>query len=342
MLEPILIEKVWGGRRLARFGKHLPRDGMIGESWELADLDTTSASGAGGHAAHSPLVTHDDTHQHTLRDLVASDLRSVLGDALAAHPAAPRFPLLVKFLDATENLSVQVHPSPAYAQTHAEAHLKIECWYVLEAEPDSVIYKGVKPGVDARQFRDAIKDGSVAALMHAEPAVVGHMHNLPSGTVHALGAGVVVAEVQTPSDTTFRVFDWGRTNRELHIDQAMACIDFGPAPKATHWKKPIAIAENRRTLVGTAFFTVDETRMEREQTCSCPPANTDTVQQPVVLMQLAGSSRVAWDDDSSPLALPIGTTCVVPASVARRCVLTSTSDDCICLITTVHGYPSGQ
>ncbi|MCA9279541.1 MAG: class I mannose-6-phosphate isomerase [Phycisphaeraceae bacterium] len=336
LLDPLLIDKVWGGDRLTRFGKNVKPGAKVGESWELADLDSTSTSGAGGGAAHSRIASPEIPNAKTLRDLIGLDPNAILGDA--AQPKHPQFPLLVKFLDAAENLSVQVHPSPTYAESHEEAHLKTECWYILDAAPGSVIYKGVKPGVDSVQFEKAITDGTVVDLMHAEPAIVGHMHNLPSGTVHALGAGVVVAEVQTPSDTTFRVFDWGRTGRELHIAQAMQCIDFDLAPVATQWDSPLSDNGLRKTLVQTEFFIVEEMRLERNYSCTGAPNAHASGIRPVVIMQLRGSSVVTGTDRSTePLHLVTGSTTVVPASASRDCVITGMSDDCVCLVTTVIG-----
>ena len=253
---PILKEKVWGGRRLEGLGKTLPAGVMVGESWEIADLAATSASGGGGDAARS-VITNGPLRGKTLHEAMALWGLSLLGTATPS--AEGGFPLLVKFLDAREHLSVQVHPSPAYARTHPGAHLKTECWFVLEAEPGSVIYKGVKPGVTRTDFERALRDGQgggVVELLDAVSAVVGECHNLPSGTVHALGAGVLVAEVQTPSDTTFRVYDWakeyGRSSRELHIEQALACIDFAPAAKAVRAPAETGITQ----LVTTEFYSV--------------------------------------------------------------------------------------
>jgi mannose-6-phosphate isomerase len=232
--EPLLYPKVWGGRRLAKLGKHLPPESapnaLIGESWEVADLDATSASGAGGGAACSR-VASGAARGGTLRECT----RAWGTDLLGPVPPGPHgaFPLLVKYLDAREHLSVQVHPSPAYAKAHPGAHLKTESWLVVAAEPGSLIYKGLADGVGPAEFREHIARGTVAQALHAVPAVVGECHTLPSGTIHALGAGVLVAEVQTPSDTTFRVDDWrtlsNRPQRELHVEQALACIDFDPA-----------------------------------------------------------------------------------------------------------------
>jgi mannose-6-phosphate isomerase len=253
VLEPILMEKVWGGTRLAGLGKKLPAGKAIGESWELCDFSATSVSGGGGGSARS-LVASGPLQGKTIHDALVAWGRDLLGDV--SPTADGNVPLLIKFLDARENLSVQVHPSARYAASHADAHLKTECWIILDAEPGSVIYKGIKPGVTRAAFEQHIKDGTVANDMISVPAVVGECHNLPSGTCHALGAGVLIAEVQTPSDTTYRVFDWGRTGRQLHIEQAMECIEFGPAPAATKLEG----ATGRTRLVTTEYFTVDRIR----------------------------------------------------------------------------------
>ena len=252
---PILKAKVWGGRRLAQLGKALPPGVDVGESWEIADLASTSAGGGGGDAARS-VISNGPLAGKTLCEAMTLWGGALLGDASPSE--AGGFPLLVKFLDAREHLSVQVHPSPEYARAHPDAHLKTECWYVVDAEPGSVIYKGVKPGVTRADFERALRTGQgegVVELLDAVPAVVGACHNLPSGTVHALGAGVLVAEVQTPSDTTFRVYDWaaeyGRAGRELHVEQALACIDFSPASAGVRGS-----AAGSETLVTTPFYTV--------------------------------------------------------------------------------------
>lgn len=230
--EPIYKEKVWGGRAFERLGRALPGDANagIGESWELADLATTSASGGGGNAEYS-VVADGPLKGQSIREVMQQ-----YGDALLGKGVKPSddggFPLLIKFLDANENLSVQVHPSPKYAAANDDAYLKSEAWYIIDHEPGAVIYKGLTPGTTPEQLRAAIEantDEAVVPLLNAIPAKKGDCHYLPSGTLHALGAGVLVAEVQTPSDTTYRVYDWGRTDRELHIEQAMACIDFSNA-----------------------------------------------------------------------------------------------------------------
>lgn len=306
VFEPLLLEKVWGGSRLARFSKPLPPSASIGESWEVADLASTSASGAGGGAQVS-VIRNGPLAGRMLREACES-----WRDRLAPG-AADRFPVLIKLLDAREHLSVQVHPSPAYAASHPGAHLKTECWYVLDAEPGSVIYKGVKRGVSEAEFRDAIEAGRVPDVMQSVRAVVGEMHELPSGTVHALGAGVLVAEFQTPSDTTFRVYDWaaeyGRSGRELHIEQAMACIDFGPAPAAR--------SASDGVLCENAFFRVSELRGHCQEV-TLPSRDRCQV---VMLLGGMGASIASRSGAFPEVEGRPGTTVVVPAACAEDAVL---------------------
>lgn len=303
---PIFKEKVWGGCALERLGKALPPGANIGESWEIADLASTSADGGGGDSAHSA-VAHGPMRGMTIADAVRAMGANLMGTSRLSPSGG--FPLLVKYLDARENLSVQVHPSPAYAAANPGAHLKTESWYIVDAEPGAVIYKGVKPGVTREAFEAHIADSSVVNDMIAVPAHVGDFHHLPSGTCHALGAGVVVAEVQTPSDTTFRVFDWGRTGRALHVKQAMACIDFDGA-LAT----PITRAgpTERSLLASNEFYAVAELRMPR----GTPHTLRIGGRAPRVWMMLEGGGEVrAERGEFGPTIISRGETVLFPAAM---------------------------
>lgn len=302
VFEPMVFEKVWGGRRLERFGKRLPHGALFGESWEVADLAVTSTSGAGGGEAKS-IIANGPLRGRTLADAMRMWNRAMLDDA---KPAGS-FPLLIKYLDAREHLSVQVHPSPAYAAVHPDAHLKTECWYVLDAEPGSVIFKGLRAGVMRADVERALRTGQgegIVPLLEAVPAIIGECHDLPSGTLHALGGGVLVAEVQTPSDTTFRVYDWakelGRGGRALHIEQALACIDFGPPPPTTR-----GIGERTR-LVHNEFFDLDELRPGRGGLALEPRC--------CVLMVVRGEISLRHGQRTDHHAL--GTTILVPSAIA--------------------------
>ncbi len=213
--EPILVERIWGGNALARYGKIIPPGQRIGETWEISDRDDVQSRVANG------------PHKgKTLRQLIDSfGPETVIGRA--RPPGAPRFPLLVKLLDARETLSVQVHPPPAAAgQLGGEP--KTEMWYILEAAPQAKLFAGLRRGVTRAQFEQAPADS-----VHRIPVRPGDAIFIPSGRVHAVGAGLVLVEIQQNSDTTYRVYDWGRTGRQLHLQESLACInfdDFEPAP----------------------------------------------------------------------------------------------------------------
>lgn len=329
LLEPILKEKVWGGQRLAAYNKPLPDGANVGESWELADLSRTASSGGGGDAAHSRFASGE------ARGLALPDAIRALGANLMGHAdltAEGGFPLLVKYLDARENLSVQVHPSPAYAAEHADADLKTETWLVLDAAPDTVIYRGLKEGVDRAALEHAIGSGTVPELMNAVPARPGDVHHLPSGTLHALGAGVLVAEIQSPSDTTYRVFDWGRTGREVHIDRALACVDFAASSHVA-----VRSADRLETLhEGVRLGTLESNdlyEISLLDTLGGHEHQVNTVPDaPVVLMFTSGEGVIhAEPGHDEPLDFKAGDTVLVPARLDgvsvncdrdTRCVIT--------------------
>lgn len=319
LFEPLLKERVWGGTALTTLGKRLPIGKPVGESWELADLPEAIPGGR-SIIANGPLAGR------TLHDLLKQSGAPVMGSA--ALGAGGVFPLLIKYLDARENLSVQVHPSPAYAAAHPEAAVKSEAWVVIRSEPGALIYRGVKPQVAPRQFLSDVHNGSVIDDLIAVPARAGDCHYLPSGTCHALGAGILVAEIQTPSDTTFRVFDWGRpktAGRELHLEQAMACISFGDeaadaahaAERAVRPRPPVAAAGLRTTtLAQTDAFTI-----ERLEAMAGATLRVVTSGQPVVWMILAGSARIRTRGTPMPEAatvdLPLGATALIPARLGE-------------------------
>lgn len=311
--QPIYKEKVWGGRTLERLGRQLPgdEDVAIGESWELADLSQTSASGGGGGAERSK-VADGALAGRTLHELMLQYGERLMG---RLRPTATGdFPLLVKYLDARENLSVQVHPSEGYVASHPEAHLKSEAWYIVHAEPGAAIYKGIKEGVTPQAFRRALDANTVDAvepLLIKVPVKAGDCHYLPSGTCHALGAGILVAEVQTPSDTTFRVFDWGRQGRELHVEQAMPCIEFGPAQTANHERRShiAGVFTTVSRLVTCEFFRIERIRMSQGYRQELP------YDQPVVWMVLEGRGHLRTKAGAPPTPFERGQTLLIPAGM---------------------------
>lgn len=333
VLEPVLLEKVWGGRQLARVGKVLPSStAKYGESWELADMASTSSSGAGGGAIRSVIADgalagrtlHDALEQWGERMMPASASRRFGGG----------FPLLIKFLDASANLSVQVHPSPAYAAAHVGAHLKTECWYIVDAQPGAVIYKGIQPHVTRAEFAVLARSGAAELVetLIAVPAVVGSCHNLPSGTVHALGAGVLVAEVQTPSDTTYRLYDWGRAGREMHVEASLSCASFPGEAGYTAVQHGLTVGklglgQTCARLVTTEFFTVDEASLQAGASMRIGYRSASSGHAVcAAITVLAGEGTIQSTDGSfEPVGLDVGKTVVVPAAIGETSELCAAS-----------------
>ncbi len=313
LLAPIYKEKVWGGRGLEEFGRFLPggSEAMIGESWELADLSVTNPSGGGGDPARS-LIRNGPLSKRTLGDVIR-DFGPLVTGTMKLSPDGS-FPLLLKYLDARENLSVQVHPSEAYAAEHPDVHLKSEAWYVVATEPGAKIYRGLVAGVDRELFQVAAQDGSLETLLRSEPVEPGQCIYLPSGTVHALGGGVLVAEVQTASDTTFRIFDWGRTGRELHIQEALACIDFtGKEPETVDFEDVAADDGDwaMRPLVSCEHFQMNE------WTALGIVPHAFVSDELSVLMVVSGSAIITWGEgEGRTLMVGTGDTVVLPAGLA--------------------------
>ena len=218
-LAPVLVPKPWGGRRLGGLGRRLPPGATIGESWDVADLSAEDTAVADPCSR----VLDGPSAGRSLAELLDEDPAALLGSVPAV---AGRFPLLVKTLDAREHLSVQVHPTAADAGLDPTATPKTESWLVLAADPGAVLYLGVRHGVEVDDLRRAAGTPAIVELLRQVPARPGSLHHLPAGVVHALGAGVVVLEVQTPSDTTYRLYDWteeyGRAPRSLHLEEALA------------------------------------------------------------------------------------------------------------------------
>lgn len=308
---PVYKEKVWGGRTLEDLGRTLPggADALIGESWELVDLATTSVSGGGGGAERSA-VANGPLAGQTLAQLLDAYGPTLRGDLPLTDTGG--FPILLKYLDASASLSVQVHPSPDYAAAHADAFLKSEAWYIVNCQPGAVIYKGIREGVTPEQLRAALEtntDEAVVPLMIEVPVAPGDCHYLPSGTCHALGGGILVAEVQTPSDTTYRVYDWGRTERELHVEQALACIDFGP-PRVAAFELNVPVNDHTTRLVACEHFRMDRTTAEAGFSGA---AGSD---QPTVWMVTAGSVAVCTGDQD--VNCTAGDTVLLPPNLDAR------------------------
>jgi mannose-6-phosphate isomerase len=299
--KPILKERVWGGRNLERlFHKPLPPGAPIGESWEISDRP-----GDASVIANGPLAGRD------LRWLMENHAGELLGEQ---HRTVQRFPLLIKILDAHEKLSLQVHP-PAAKAAELGGEPKTEMWYVAEAVPGAELFVGLKRGVTRAGFEAKIKDGTVADCFQRLTVEKGDVMFLPSGRVHALGAGLVIFEIQQNSDTTYRVFDWNRKGldgkpRELHVAQSLASIDFNDfEPRLIKSRYSRNAVLKVRYLVDDPLFRADACMVKRGERFHL---RSDALQ---ILGVLNGRLSVGEGDTALPLTA--GQFALVPACLGR-------------------------
>lgn len=311
--EPMLKHRAWGGTQLDTLDKPLPADTCIGESWELSDLPGSIPDG-------QSIVAEGPLKGTALHQLLSDDRDAVLGQA--STTADGRFPLLIKYLDAAENLSLQVHPSPEYAAEHDEAKVKSEWWYIIRAEPDACVYRGIRSEVTPAAFQQSIEQGTALEFLDRIPVHPGMCIRLPSGICHAMGAGILAAEVQTTSDTTFRVWDWNRDDpdRPLHIEQAMASMRFG-ASQEQGGRAILDAGEIPAVRVGGVSsrrvctapeFTIDLQEFQPGE----HPIETD--ERPVIMMCLEGSGVIG--SDAGDARAHRGDVILVPANGAEACL----------------------
>lgn len=295
--QPILRRYLWGGRRLStELAKPLGDGDDYAESWEVCDRPSDQSIVAAG-----PLAGR------TLGELVAGRGAELLG----RHAPQPRFPLLFKFLDAQKTLSVQVHPDDDRAARLSPPDLgKTEAWVILAAEPKSLIYAGLKRGFDRPALERELARGACELCLHRFEPRPGDCVFLPAGVVHAIGAGLLVAEIQQASDTTYRLFDWNRVGadgkpRDLHLDEALEAIDYGYGPAAPQRPQPTERPFVSR-LVNCDKFVLDRWQLNEAQT-----AGGD--ERCHLVAVLSGAARVDGDPDGGPL--PAGSTVLLPASL---------------------------
>jgi mannose-6-phosphate isomerase len=295
---PVLKRIRWGGRRLGTvLGKPIGDANDYAESWEIADC-----------GADQSTVAEGPFEGWTLSRLVAAEPTALFGsDRGPSH-----FPLLIKFLDCNDRLSVQVHPNDEQARRMGRGENgKTEAWLILEARADSRVYAGLKPGVDRRSLERHLHAGTVEECLHSFPARAGDCVFVPAGTVHALGEGILLAETQQSSNVTFRLFDWGRVGpdgkpRELHREESLACIDFDRGPVNPVVPRLVANGSAQvEELVQSKYFAL------RRHTFS-QPITIEPNRKFRILIPLAGSMNVRSDGYQKQLRL--GNTLLVPAS----------------------------
>lgn len=256
LFKPVLKDYIWGGRNLERLGRELPA-GIIAESWEIAAHEDGTTVVENGRFANQRLT---DVHAQLGLDLI--------GSRSAWAQERGKFPLLIKLLDANQSLSVQVHPDDSYALANEGNELgKTEMWVVLDAAPGAGVIFGVAEGTTPEAFRQAIAAGNLEPYMHTLPVKKGDVVCVPAGSLHAILAGVLIAEIQQNSNTTYRVYDWNRLQngkpRPLHVDKAMDVINFSQVAP-TLCQPPLMAEENgvaRYLLCQNDYFVTERVDM---------------------------------------------------------------------------------
>ena len=304
VFEPYLRQQVWGGRRLeSLFGKRLPDGRAYGESWEIS-----------AHPHHVSQVAEGSHSGALLTDLCQRFPDQLFGKR---RPAGDQFPLLIKLLDCQELLSIQVHPDDATASRLLPGERgKTEAWIVLDVAPGGKIFAGLKEAVSREGLQGHLQAGTTDRCMHVLEPKVGDCLFIDAGTVHAVGNGVVIAEVQQSSDATFRLFDWNRLGddglpRKLHIAESLASIDFSAGPLVPVTPKPLAdlpVGVAGEMLVRCPHFGMDRYRLDQELVI--PYA-----EQPSIWMVLDGEAQLVGIGPDRQFGR--GQTVLVPAVAPR-------------------------
>lgn len=256
--QAIYQERVWGGRELeTTYGRELPTNAPFGESWEITDREGEQSVVMGG-----------EYDGKTLHQLWTEQREEIFGTGLVGE----RFPLLIKILDARDELSIQVHP-PAEIAADLGGEPKTEMWYIAGADEGAKLYVGMKNGTTRESFEKSLTDGTCADQVHAITPKVGESIFIESGRLHAIGAGFLIYEIQQNSDTTYRVFDWNRMGldgspRELHIEESMKCIDFDDFEPSMD----VPTGENGTVISDCEYFHIDKLELSAGASVGNPNA----------------------------------------------------------------------
>ncbi len=302
--QPIFKETLWGGRKLeTKLNKNLP-EGKIGESWEISGVKNNISVVSNGILAGKTL----------------DYLIETFGAKLLGHKILERFngafPLLIKFIDAAEDLSVQVHPDDSFAEKNALGFGKTEMWYVIDCDNDASLISGFKHATYKADYLEKLESKSLSELLNRVEVSAGDVFFIPPGRVHTIGKGILLAEIQQSSDTTFRIYDWDRTDkngktRELHLDDAMNVLDFGACREA---KTRYDLFNENAELCKSNYFTVNKIQISKPLYKHYTEFDSF-----IILMGIAGEITVTTNEISETLS--VGETILLPADCKQVTIL---------------------
>lgn len=306
---PVFKDYIWGGRNLqTKLGRELP-PGVIAESWEIS-----------GHPSSPTQVNEGPLAGKTLPELLDLLGTGLVGTRSQAMLDRGKFPLLIKLLDANQPLSVQVHPEDEYASRHENGELgKTEMWYILHAKPDARLIYGLTPGVTPESFRQSLEAGRLEACLHELPVKPGDAVFIPAGSVHAILEGILLAEIQQNSDTTYRVYDWNRVGpdgkpRPLHVDKALEVINFDQVEPGPY--SPQLLEETpglkRELITACPYFNVERVSLNEAEAAFTGNCNGPTFE---IWGTMSGNCQIEWAE--RPLALPAVGFTLLPAALGE-------------------------
>ncbi|HOO99555.1 MAG TPA: class I mannose-6-phosphate isomerase [Bacteroidales bacterium] len=298
--EPVLKKKLWGGTALVnQYFKKADPAAKYGECWEISSVSDNLSVVSNGFLAGN-----------NIQELIEVYMGDITGDSVY-EKFGVEFPLLIKLIEAKEDLSIQVHPGNELAKERHSAYGKTEMWYILESEMDSRIYSGFNEPVDKETYLEAVRKGTLHELLKAEEAVPGDVFFTPAGRIHSIGAGITLAEIQQTSDITYRIFDWNRKDaegngRELHTDLATDAIDFNSAGTSRIRVSPVL--NKTENLVNCEFFTTNLIHFNETI-----PKDYNLIDSFVIYLCLEGEFMIRWNGNSESVIK--GETVLLPAMI---------------------------
>jgi mannose-6-phosphate isomerase len=298
--DAVLKEKVWGGNALvSNYNKKSSGSQRIGESWELSAV-----------AENQSVISNGFLAGNNIEELIEVYMGDITGDAIF-EKFGNEFPLLIKFIEAQQDLSIQVHPNDILAKKRHEAYGKTEMWYVLECKKDSKIYTGFKKGITKNIYEEALLKGKIEEIMNVESAEPGDAFFTPAGRVHAIGSGTVLVEIQQTSDITYRIFDWnrkgsGKEKRELQTELALDAIDFDQTGENKISIKPVL--NKPENLVNCEYFNTNIISFNKSI-----DKEYYSIDSFVVYICIEGEFLISWDGNSDKVIK--GETVLLPAMI---------------------------
>ena len=305
--EPILKQKVWGGDKLNKLFNKIAK-GNIGESWEISGVEENVSK-----------INNGPLKGKTLNWLLENYKEKLVGEKVY-RDFGNKFPLLFKFIDAREDLSVQVHPDDILAKKRHNSFGKTEMWYILDVEKDGRLILGFSEEMNQQKYLKALSENRVTEILNSEPIKKGDAFILNPGTVHAIGAGILLAEIQQTSDITYRIYDWDRPDingqmRQLHNDLALEAIDFSPSKAKMNYSEE----ENTPVAIGTTnFFTANKLILSKNLI-----RNLEEISSFTVYMCMEGTAVIETDDFSEEIKK--GETVLIPVQLPEIKFITNSA-----------------